>query len=200
MFTSSFKSFAKQNRSALYCFLLSGLFFFLASIDMQGHPSGKLISISPFLGSEIDPDEYFRYRFHEIEPVQKREFLSAQVFQLKDNLFLLQIELKGGKERIKSFNREVLALFRLNIERYGKKLLRSVDRISYEMENGRYPLIQVELTNEIKMKGQVLDFSSKGLSMRSEIGTFNFSLESLKAIAFVDEKSVARVRLAYARR
>lgn len=200
MFTSSFTSFAKQNRSALYCFLLSGLFFFLASLDLQGHTFGKLISISPLVGPEIDRDEYFRYHFQEIESVQKREFLSARVYQLKENLFLLQIELKGGKERVKSFNQMVLSLFRLNIERYGKKLLRSFDKLESEMKAGRSPLVQVELTNEMKVQGNVMAMGTKDLSLKSKIGEFKFPLETVKMLAFVGEGFDASGRWVYAKR
>ena len=199
MFTSSFTSFAKQNRSALYCFLLSGLFFFLASLDLQGHTFGKLISLSPLLGPEIDQDEYFRYHFHEIEAVQKREFLSARVYQLNENLFLLQIELKGGKERLKSFTQEVLSLFHMNLERYGKKLLRSFDMLKKEMKAGRYPLVQVELTNEMKVQGKVMAMGSKGLSLKSKIGEFNFPLETVRMLAFVEGDFDSSGRWVYAK-
>ena len=200
MFTSSFKSFVQQNRSALYCFLLSGFFFFLASLDLQGHTFGKLISISPLVGHEIDRDEYFRYRFHEIESVQKREFLSARVYQLNKNLFLLQIELKRGKERLKSFNQMVLSLFRLNIERYGKKLLRSVDLLEAKMKEGRSPFVQVVLTNDMIMQGNVMALRASGLSLKSKIGLFDFPMETVRVIAFLDESNDPVGRFVYAKK
>ncbi|MDW3646736.1 MAG: hypothetical protein R8P61_06730 [Bacteroidia bacterium] len=185
--TSSLRCFIKQNRSALYCFFLSGLFFFLASLDMQGSNSGKLVSISPLIGPEIDHDEYFRYRFQEIEDVHKRDFLSARVFQLKENLFLLQIELKGGKERIKSFKKDILTLFRLNVQRYGKKLLRSYDRLESEMDEGQHPIVRIELTNDINMIGQVISLGTDTLSLKSSIGEFKFSLETVRLITFEEQ-------------
>ncbi len=185
--TSSLRCFIKQNRSALYCFFLSGLFFFLASLDMQGSNSGKLVSISPLIGPEIDHDEYFRYRFQEIEDVHKRDFLSARVFQLKENLFLLQIELKGGKERIKSFKKDILTLFRLNVKRHGKKLLRSYDRLESEMDEGQHPIVRIELTNDINMLGQVIALGTDTLSLKTRIGEFKFSLETVRLITFEEQ-------------
>lgn len=185
--TSFLRCFIKQNRSALYCFFLSGLFFFLASLDMQGSNSGKLVSISPLIGPEIDPDEYFRYRFQEIEDVHKRDFLSARIFQLKENLFLLQIELKGGKERIKSFKKDILTLFRLNVRRYGKKLLRSYDRLASEIDEGQHPIVRIELTNDINMLGQVIALGTDTLSLKSRIGEFKFSLETVRLITFEEQ-------------
>lgn len=197
MLTSSFKTFIRQNRLALYCFLLSALFFFLANLDMQGRDSGQLISISPFVGPEIDLTEYFHYHFYEIEQVNKKDFLSARVYQINEDLFQLQIELKGGKEQIKIFNKNFLALFQSNIQRFGKRLVRSFNDLETEMKEGRYPRIQVELTNEMKMLGKVLNLDEEQLSLRSELGVFDFPIETVKEITFIKVPPKLEGPLAY---
>ena len=170
-------------RSLLVCLLVGAGWFQLFAQTNQ-----TLVTVSPLVGPEIDPDEYYRFGMSRIAPADKSTLKNARViFDPDANLYWLVLRYISGDSITQMMSPEEFASLSATVSARGARVL----EVWEEGKNQLPQRMDITLESGMRVIGSWDASLEERLVVTTDVGTLVIPLENILFMSRLAESDLA---------